>query len=74
MDTISLVKDAGAGVLVPAERDAVPAGRPTQSAPGRLRDNARPASRPVCDYVAGLGQAEAGNAHLSAKSWEVRWS
>ena len=79
MDTISLVKDAAAGVLAAAERDAVPAGGSTQPAPGRLWDNARPASRPVCYYVAGLGQAEAVNDHLLAKtwlakSWEVRWS
>ena len=41
-------------------------------APGRLRDNARPALRPVCDLVAGLGQAEADNARLLAASQEVR--
>ncbi len=51
---------------------AVPAGGTTHSAPGRLREYARPASRPVCDFVAGLGQAETDNARLSAASQEVR--
>jgi hypothetical protein len=41
-------------------------------APGRLRENARPASRPVCDNVAGLGQADADNARVLVKSQEVR--
>jgi hypothetical protein len=71
---LPLAKDAAAGVPAAAERDAVPAGGPTQPAPGRLRQNARPALRPVCDCVAGLGQAETGNARLSAASQEERWS
>src|SRR5579859_298854 len=31
------------------------------SALGRLRENARPALRPACDWIAGLGQAGALN-------------
>jgi hypothetical protein len=42
------------------------------SALGRLRDNARPALRPACDEIAGLGQAGAGHARLSATSQEAR--
>jgi hypothetical protein len=42
------------------------------SAPGRLRDNARPALRPVCELIAGLGQAGAANHRLSATSQEAR--
>jgi hypothetical protein len=42
------------------------------SAPGRLWDNARPALRPACESIAGLGQAGAGNLHPSAKSQEAR--
>ena len=41
-------------------------------APGRLRENARPALRPVCDNVAGLGQADADNSRVLAASQEVR--
>ena len=44
-------------------------------APGRLRENVRPALRPVCGHAAGLGQAGAGNARLLATSQEERfWS
>jgi hypothetical protein len=43
-----------------------------QSAPGRLRENARPVLRPACDHVVGLGQAGAGNAGASAASQEER--
>jgi hypothetical protein len=43
-----------------------------QSALGRLRENARPVLRPACDRVAGLGQAGAGNAGVSAASQEER--
>jgi len=42
------------------------------SAPGRLRENARPALWPVCDWIAGLGQAETDNARLLATSQEAR--
>src|SRR6185312_7960395 len=42
------------------------------SAPGRLRENARPALRPACDWIAGLGQAETANHRLSATSQEAR--
>jgi|GEM_PF-7070471 len=42
------------------------------SAPGRLRENARPALRPACDWIAGLGQAGAANDRSSAKSQEAR--
>jgi len=41
-------------------------------APGRLRDNARPARWPVCDRVAELGQADAANGRVAAASQEVR--
>ena len=37
-------KEAAAGVLAAVERGAVPAGGATHSTPGRLRENARPAS------------------------------
>jgi hypothetical protein len=39
---------------------------------GRLRENVRPALRPVCGHVAGLGQAGAGNARFLAASQEER--
>ncbi len=42
------------------------------SALGRLRDNARPALRPACESIAGLGQAGAGHARLFATSQEAR--
>jgi hypothetical protein len=42
------------------------------SAPGRLRDNARPALRPACESIAGLGQAGAANHRLLATSQEAR--
>src|SRR6185437_6695887 len=42
------------------------------SAPGRLRENARPALRPACDWIAGLGQAGADNHRLLARSQEAR--
>jgi len=42
------------------------------SALGRLRENARPALRPACDHIAGLGQAGADNARFLATSQEAR--
>jgi hypothetical protein len=42
------------------------------SALGRLRDNARPALRPVCESIAGLGQAGTANHRLLATSQEAR--
>ena len=42
------------------------------SALGRLRENARPALRPVCDHIAGLGQAGTANHRLLATSQEAR--
>jgi hypothetical protein len=52
---------------------AVRAGRGSSPPlPGGFRENARPALRPVCDFVAGLGQAEAGNTRFSATTQEAR--
>jgi hypothetical protein len=73
-ERISLSYEDAGRLTADGGASAVPAGRARHLAPGRLRENARPASRPVCDFVAGLGQAETDNARLLAASQEERWS
>jgi hypothetical protein len=73
-EPISLSYEDAGHLTAAGGASAVPAGKARHLAPGRLRENARPASRPVCDFVAGLGQAETDNARLLAASQEERWS